>query len=74
MEEAFNNVDVQEFKVHLIEKENEHTAIVSKKSSSHREHSVILPKSTKIGVKIWKVHMWISKEGRNPMSTHGGCM
>ncbi len=37
MEEAFNNVKVQDFKVHLTENKNEHTAIVSKKTTSHRE-------------------------------------
>jgi hypothetical protein len=46
MEEAFNNVNVQDFKVHLTENKNNHTAIVSKKSTSHREYSVNLPKST----------------------------
>ncbi len=35
MEEAFNNVNVQDFKVHSTENKNEHTAIVSKKSTSH---------------------------------------
>ncbi len=36
MEEAFNNVNVQDFKVLLTENKHEHTAIVSKKSTSHR--------------------------------------
>jgi hypothetical protein len=37
MEEAFNNVNVQDFKVLLTENKNEHTAIASKKSTSDRE-------------------------------------
>ncbi len=45
MDEAFNNVKVQEFKVHLTEHKKEHTAIVSKNSSSHRKYSVNIPKS-----------------------------
>ncbi len=54
MEEAFNNVNVQDFKVHLTENENEHTAIVSKKSTSHREYSVKLPKSATLGSRFGK--------------------
>ncbi len=54
MEEAFNNVDVQDFKVHLTENENEHAAIVSKKSTSHREYSVKLPKSATLGSRFGK--------------------
>jgi hypothetical protein len=54
MGEAFNNVKVQDFKVHLKENENEHTAIVSKKSTSHREYSVNLPKSTTLGSRFGK--------------------
>jgi hypothetical protein len=49
MEEAFNNVNVQDFKVHLTENKNEHTAIVSKKSTSHIEYSVKLSKSATLG-------------------------
>jgi hypothetical protein len=49
MEEAFNNVKVQDFKVNLTENKNEHTAIVSKKSTSHREYSVNIPKSVTLG-------------------------
>ncbi len=54
MEDAFNNVNVQDFKVHLIENKNEHTAIVSKKSTSHREYSVNLPKSVTLGSRFGK--------------------
>jgi hypothetical protein len=36
MEEAFNNINLQDFKVHLTENNNEHTAIVSKKSTSQQ--------------------------------------
>ncbi len=46
MDEAFNNVKVQEFKVHLKEHKKEHTAIVSKNSTSHREYSVNIKSDT----------------------------
>jgi hypothetical protein len=45
MDEAFNNVKVHEFKVHLTEHKKEHTAIVSKNSTIHRENSVNIPNS-----------------------------
>ncbi len=54
MEEAFNNVNVQNFKVKLTEDKNEHIAIVSKKSTSHREYSVNLPKSATLGSRFGK--------------------
>jgi hypothetical protein len=54
MEEAFNNVNVQDFKVHLTENKNEYTAIVSKKSTSHREYSVNIPKSATLGSRFGK--------------------
>ncbi len=53
MEEAFNNVNVQDFKVHLTD-ENGHTAIVSKKSTSHRKYSLNLPKSNTLGSRFGK--------------------
>jgi hypothetical protein len=53
-EEVFNNVNVQDFEVLLTENKNEHTAIVSKKSSSHREYSVNLPKSATLGSRFGK--------------------
>jgi hypothetical protein len=62
MEEAFNNVNVQDFKVHLTKNKNEHTAIVSKKSTSHREFSVNLPKSTKLGSRFGKCTCGFSKK------------
>jgi hypothetical protein len=64
MEEAFNNVKVQEFKVHLTEHENEHTAIVSKKCNSHREYSVNIPKSDPLGSRFGKcTYGFPKKEG-----------
>ncbi len=54
MEEAFNTVKVQDFKVHLTENKNEHTAFVSKKSTSQREYSVIIPKSDTLGSRFGK--------------------
>jgi hypothetical protein len=49
MEEAFNNVKVQDFKVHLTENKNEHNAIVSKNPTSQREYIKIIPKSDTLG-------------------------
>jgi hypothetical protein len=49
-----NNVNVQDFKAHLTENEDEHTAIVSKKSTSHREYSVNLPQSATLGSRFGK--------------------
>jgi hypothetical protein len=75
MEEAFNNVKVQDFKVHLTENKNEHTAIVSKKSTSHREYSVNLPMRATLGSRFGKCTCgFLKKEGRDPLSTHGGCI
>ncbi len=54
MDKTFNNVKVQEFKVHLTEHKKEHTAIVSKNSTSHRENSVKIPKSDKFGSRFGK--------------------
>jgi hypothetical protein len=54
MDEAFNNVKVQEFKVHLTEHKIEHTAIVSKNYTSHREYSVNIPKSDTFGSRFVK--------------------
>jgi hypothetical protein len=54
MEEAFNNINVQDFKVQLTENNNEHIAIVSKKSTSHREYSLNLPKSNTLGSRFGK--------------------
>ena len=53
-EEAFNNVKVQDFNVHLTENKNEHTAIVSKKLTSQREYSVNLLKSDTLGSRFGK--------------------
>ncbi len=41
-------------KSNLTENKNEHTAIVSMKSTSHREYSVNLPKSTTLGSRFRK--------------------
>ncbi len=54
MDEAFNNVKVQEFKVHLTECKNEHTAFVSKNSTSQRDYSVNIPKSETFGSRFGK--------------------
>jgi hypothetical protein len=62
MEEAFNNVKVQDFKVYLTENQNEHTAIVSKKSTSHREYCVIIPKSATLGSRFGNCTCGFSKK------------
>ncbi len=62
MEEAFNNINVQDFKVHLTENNNKHTTIVSKKSTSHREYSVIIPKSDTLGSRFGKCTGGIPKK------------
>jgi hypothetical protein len=54
MEEAFQNINVLGFKIHLTEIDYHHTAIVSKKSNSEREYSVIIPKSDTLGSRFGK--------------------
>jgi hypothetical protein len=66
MKEAFKNVKVQDFKVHLTENKNEHTAIVSKKSTSHREYSMIIPKSDTLGSRFGKCTCGFLKKGGIP--------
>jgi hypothetical protein len=64
MEEAFQNVNVQDFKVHLAENNDHHTAIVSKKSTSEREYTVIIPKTDTLGSRFGKcTHGFPKKEG-----------
>jgi hypothetical protein len=64
MEDAFNNVKVQDFKVHLTENKNEHTAIVSNKLTSHREFNVNIPKSATLGSRFGKCTCgFLKKEG-----------
>jgi hypothetical protein len=53
MEEAFQNVNVQDFNVHLTENNNCHTAIVSK-FTSEREYIMIIPKSDTLGSRFGK--------------------
>jgi hypothetical protein len=54
MEEAFQNVNVQDFKVHLTENIYHHTAIVSKKPAGEREYSMIIQKSDTLGTRFGK--------------------
>jgi hypothetical protein len=68
-EEAFQSVNVQDFKVHLTENENEHTAIVSKKSTSHREYSVNIPKSDTWGQDLGSAHVDFQRRKRSPVNT-----
>ncbi len=46
MEEVFKKVNVQDFKIHLMDNEDHHTAVVCKKSTSKREYTVIIPTDT----------------------------
>jgi hypothetical protein len=57
MDEAFNNVKVQEFKVHLTEHKKEHTAIVSKNSTCHREYSVNISRVIQMGQDLVSAHV-----------------
>jgi hypothetical protein len=61
MDEAFNNVNVQEFKVYVTEHEYEHIANVSKKSTSHREYIVNIPKSDTLWSRFGKCTCRFSK-------------
>jgi hypothetical protein len=54
MKEAFKNVNVQGFKIYLAENNDHHTAIVSKKSTSEREYTVIIPKTDTTGSRFGK--------------------
>jgi hypothetical protein len=54
MEEAFQNVNIQDFKVYLTENDNQYTSIVSKKSTSERKYSKIIPKSDTLGSRFGK--------------------
>ncbi len=45
MEEAFKKVNAHEFKIHVTEMEDHHAVVVSKKSTSKREYTVIIPKT-----------------------------
>jgi hypothetical protein len=50
MEEAFKKVNVQDFKFHLADNEHHHTAVLSKKSASKREYTVIMNFSIWLGL------------------------
>jgi hypothetical protein len=64
MEEAFKKINVQDFKFHLAEDEHHHTAVVSKKSTSEREYSVIIPKTDAMGSRFGKCTCgFLNKEG-----------
>ncbi len=42
MGEAFKKVNIQDFKIHLTDNKDHHAAVVSKKSASKREYTVII--------------------------------
>jgi hypothetical protein len=54
MEEAFKKVNIQEFKFHLTNNEDNHAAVVSKKSASERGYTVIIPKTDTMGSRFGK--------------------
>ncbi len=54
MEEAFKKVNEQNFKFHLAGNKHHHTAVVSKKSTSKREYTVIIPKTDTMGSRFGK--------------------
>jgi hypothetical protein len=66
MDEAFKNVKVQEFKLHLTEHKIEHTAIASKNFTSHREYSVNIPKRDTFGSRFGKCTCGFPKIKRIP--------
>jgi hypothetical protein len=68
-EEVFNNVNVQDFKVHLTENKNEHTAFVSKKSTRQREYSAIIPKSDTWGQDLESAHVDLQRRKVSPVNT-----
>jgi hypothetical protein len=49
MEEAFKKVNTAMFKIHVTEVEDHHDVIVSKKTTSKREYTVIIPKADIMG-------------------------
>ncbi len=54
MEEVFKKVNLLEFKIHLMDNKGHHAAVVSKKSTSKREYTVIIPKTDIIGSRFGK--------------------
>jgi hypothetical protein len=66
MEEAFQNVSVQDFKVNLAENNNHHTATVSKKSTSEREYTMIIPKTDTLGSRFGKCTCGFPKKEGTP--------
>ncbi len=55
MEEAFKKFNTAMFKIHVTEVEDHHAVILSKKSASKREYTVIIQKTDIMG-SIWNVH------------------
>ncbi len=49
MEEACKHVNTAMFKIHVIDMEDHHAAMVSKKSASKREYAVIIPEASNMG-------------------------
>jgi hypothetical protein len=68
MEEAFQNVNVQDFKVYLTENDYQHTTIASKKSTSKREYSVIIPKSDTLGSGFGKCTLDFQRRKGSPVN------
>jgi hypothetical protein len=69
MEEVFKKVNVQDFKIHLMDNKDPHTAVVSKKSTSKREYTVIIPKTYTIGSRFGKCTCGYQKKKGSPVTT-----
>jgi hypothetical protein len=54
MKEAFKKVNAQYFKIYLTDNKHHHTTVVSKKSTSKREYTVIIPKTDTMGSRFGK--------------------
>jgi hypothetical protein len=68
-EEAFKKVNIQEFKIHLTDNEDHHAAVLSKKSASKREYTVIIPKTDTMGQDLISAHAVIQKRKGSPVTT-----
>jgi hypothetical protein len=69
MEEVFKNVNVQDFKFHFAENDDHHTAIVSKKSTSEREYTMIIPRLIQWGQDVESSHVDIQRRKGSPVTT-----
>ncbi len=54
MDEVLKKVNLLEFKINLTDNKDHHAAVVSKKSASKREYTVIIPKTETMGSRFRK--------------------